>query len=142
MGSQETAQANADLAAATAWGASAAAVQAVQRLGESSPSQAQPVTGPDLAALAAQLQRTRYAPPEYPDRALNDRIGGSVTVEYVVDKKGYTKNVHVVESTPQGIFDRSAVDAIRRWRYRPAQYNGQPVEVPVRTRIRFELPSN
>ena len=143
MRSQETTQANADLASATSWGASAADVAAVQRLGASSPdAAAQPAAGPDLTALAAQLQRTRYVPPEYPDRALNDRIAGTVTVQYTVDKKGYTKDVRVVESTPQGMFDRAATDAIRRWRYRPAKYNGQPVEVPVRTRIRFELPNN
>ena len=98
--------------------------------------------GPNLQALAAQLQRTRYVPPEYPDRALSNRIDGSVTVQYVVDKKGYTKDVQVIESVPKGVFDSAATDAIRRWRYRPAQYDGQPVEVPVRTRIRFELPSN
>ena len=93
------------------------------------------------SAQAAQLQRTRYVAPEYPDRALTDRISGSVTVQYTVDKKGYTRNVRVTESTPKGIFDRAATDAIRQWRYRPAQYNGEPVEVPVRTRIRFELPN-
>jgi TonB family protein len=143
MRSQETAEANADLASATSWGASAASVAAVQRLGAGSPAAAaQPAAGPDLTALAAQLQRTRYVAPEYPERALSDRVGGDVTVQYIVDKKGYTKDVHVVESTPQGVFDRAATDAIRRWRYRPAKYNGQPVEVPVRTRIRFELPSN
>jgi len=49
--------------------------------------------------------------------------------------------VRVTESTPPGVFDRAATDAIRRWRYRPAQYNGEPVAVPVRTRIRFELPN-
>jgi len=38
--------------------------------------------------------------------------------------------------------NRAAIEAIARWRYRPAKYNGQPVEVPVRTRIRFELPNN
>ena len=143
MRSQETAQANADLASAANWGASAVAVAAVQRLGVGSPAAAaQPATGPDLTALAAQLQRTRYVAPEYPDRALGDKISGTVTVQYIVDKKGYTKDVHVVESAPQGVFDRAATDAIGRWRYRPAKYNGQPVEVPVRTRIRFELPNN
>ena len=142
MRSQETRQANADLSAAANWGASAAAVAAVQRLGTSAPAAAQAAAGPDLVALAAGLQRTRYVPPEYPDRALNDRVSGSVTVQYTVDKKGYTRNVHVVEATPPGVFDRAAIDAIARWRYRPAKYNGQPVEVPVRTRIRFELPSN
>ena len=143
MRSQETAQADADLQAATSWGASAAAVAAARRPNMSSPAAAtQSVAGPDLAALAAQLQRTRYVPPEYPDRALNDRISGSVTVQYVVDERGYTKDVQVVDSTPKGVFDRAAVDAIRRWRYRPAKYNGRPVEVPVRTRIRFELPNS
>jgi TonB family protein len=142
MHAGETAPAQADLAAASSWGASAAAVAAVQRLGATSQAQPQAATGPNLQALAAQLQRTRYVPPEYPERALSDRIGGSVTVQYVVDKKGYTKEVRVVESQPKGVFDSAATEAIRRWRYRPAQYNGQPVEVPVRTHILFQLPSN
>ena len=141
MRSSETAQANADLAAATSWGASAAAVAAVQRVGSASQAQPQAAAGPDLQALAQQLQRTRYVAPEYPDRALSDRIGGSVTVQYIVNKKGYTQDVKVIESVPKGVFDSAATDAIRRWRYRPAEYNGQPVEVPVRTRIRFELPN-
>src|SRR6185312_15767414 len=71
MRSQDTALANADLASATSWGASAAVVAAVQRMGASAPVAAQPPTGPDMAALAAHLQRTRYVAPEYPDRALN-----------------------------------------------------------------------
>ena len=141
VSSGATAQANADLAAATTWGASTAAVAAVQRLSSPSQTQSQAAAGPDLQALAAQLQRTRYVAPEYPENALSDRVSGSVTVQYVVDKKGYTRNVRVVESTPKGIFDRAATDAIRRWQYRPATYNGEPVEVPVQTRIRFELPN-
>ena len=141
MRSGETSEANADLASATGWGASMSAVRAVQRLSPASQAQTHAAAGPDMQALAAQLQRTRYVSPEYPDNALNDRIGGSVTVQYVVDKKGYTKEVRVVESTPRGIFDRAATDAIRRWRYRPAKYNGEPVEVPVRTHIVFKLPN-
>ncbi len=140
MRSSETAQANSDLAAATSWGASAAAVAAVRQLGASQ-AQPQAAAGPDLQALAQQLQRTGYVAPEYPDRALTDRISGSVTVQYIVDKKGRTRDVKVVESVPRGVFDDAAIGAIRRWRYRPAQYNGQAVEVPVRTRIRFELPN-
>ncbi|HVS77399.1 MAG TPA: energy transducer TonB, partial [Steroidobacteraceae bacterium] len=140
MRAGETDKASADLAAATTWGASAADVAAVQRLSSSSAPAEEPASGPDLAALAAQLKRTRYVPPEYPDRALSNRISGSVTVQYVVDKKGYTKDVEVTQSTPPGVFDRAATDAIRRWHYRPAKYHGQPVEVPVRTLIRFELP--
>jgi TonB family protein len=140
--SGERDQANADLAAATSWGASAAAVAAVQRLSSASQAAAQATAKPSLQALAAQLQRTRYVAPEYPDNALENRISGSVTVQFVVDKRGRTTNVHVTESNPMGVFDRAATDAIREWRYRPAQYDGKPVPVPVRTLIRFELPKN
>jgi TonB family protein len=142
MRSQQTAQASTDLAAATSWGASAGAVAAVQRLGASAPAASQSAAGPDLAALGARLQRTRYVAPEYPDRALNDRVSGDVTVQYTVDKKGYTRDVRVVASAPAGVFDRAATEAIARWRYRPAKYNGQPIEVPVRTHIVFKLPTN
>jgi protein TonB len=141
IGSGQTAQANTDLAAATGWGATAAAVAAVRRLGAASQAQPQTAAGPDLQVLAQKLQRTRYVPPEYPERALSDRISGSVTVQYVVDRKGRTQDVKIIESVPKGVFDQAAADAIRRWRYRPAQYNGQPIEVPVRTLIRFELPN-
>ena len=142
MRSGERDQASDDLASAKSWGASAAAIASVQRESSAAEAAPQPTSGPDLQALAAQLQRTRYVPPQYPDSAMEDRISGTVTVQYVVDAKGRTKNVRVTESSPRGVFDRAAIDAIREWRYRPATYNGQPVEVPVRTLIRFELPKN
>jgi len=141
MRSGETDQADGDLTAAASWGASASTVAAVRRLGAGSAAPSAAAAEPDVQALAAQLKRTRYVPPEYPDQALNDRVSGSVTVQYTVDKKGYTTDVRVVQSTPPGVFDRAAISAIRDWRYRPAIYNGQPVEVPVRTLIRFELPN-
>jgi len=38
------------------------------------------------------------------------------------------------------VFDKAAVTAVKRWRYEPVKVNGAPVEIPVRTTIRFELP--
>jgi outer membrane biosynthesis protein TonB len=38
------------------------------------------------------------------------------------------------------VFDSAALNAIRHWRYAPTVINGTPVEVPVRTLMRFELP--
>jgi periplasmic protein TonB len=140
MRSGEKDQAQADLAAATSWGASAAAVAAVQRRSSAPEAEPQGAARPDLGALAAQLKRTRYVAPQYPDAALNDRVSGTVTVQYTVDKKGRTRDIKVTESSPPGVFDRAVMDAIREWRYRPAKYHGEPVAVPVRTLIRFELP--
>jgi protein TonB len=46
----------------------------------------------------------------------------------------------VVESTPPGMFERAALRAIERWRYRPAVVDGEPVERRgLQVRLRFEL---
>jgi len=88
-----------------------------------------------------ELKRTKYTPPEFPPKALAQKISGSVTVEYVVDTSGNPRDVRVVEATPPGVFDKAAITAIKHWHYDPVIANGAPVEVPVRTAIRFELPS-
>jgi TonB family protein len=94
------------------------------------------------AQLAASLKRVKYTPPEFPQKALSQRVSGAVTVEYVVDTNGDPRDVHVVEATPPGVFDRAAITAVKHWHYEPVVANGAPVEVPVRTAIRFELPAN
>jgi protein TonB len=49
-------------------------------------------------------------------------------------------NVRVIESTPPGMFDKAALQAIQRWRYRPAVMDGQTVERRgVQVRLRFQL---
>ena len=57
-----------------------------------------------------------------------------------VDKRGATRDVRVVEATSPGVFDQAAITAVRSWRYQPMLVNGSAVEVPVTTRVRFELP--
>ncbi len=79
-------------------------------------------------------------PPEFPSKALAQRVSGTVTIEYIVDTNGDPRDVRVVEATPPGVFDHAALTAVKRWHYEPVVANGAPVEVPVRTAIRFELP--
>jgi len=67
-------------------------------------------------------------------------MGGVVTVEFTVDTNGDPRDVHVVEATPPGVFEKSALSAVKKWHYEPLSVNGQPVEIPVRTSIRFEPP--
>jgi TonB family protein len=125
--------ADADLAQAKHWGADPKDLLAVQQL-------AAPQPKADPATLAAALKRLRAPPPDYPPAALASRISGSVTVEFTVSTAGEPHDVHVVEATPPGVFDQAAVSAVRHWRYVPLLVDGAAVEVPVRTRMRFELP--
>jgi TonB family protein len=128
---------DADIAAARHWGADAAGISAVQQL-QNKPQAGAPAI--NTAALGSQLKQTRSAAPEYPQSALAHQIAGSVLLTYTVDSGGVPRDVHVIESTPPGVFDASAVTAVRRWRYAPVVVNGTAVEVPVRTQVRFELP--
>jgi periplasmic protein TonB len=57
-----------------------------------------------------------------------------------VDTNGDPRDVRVVEATPPGVFDHAAITAVKRWHYDPVVVNGAPVEIPIRTSIRFELP--
>ena len=93
-----------------------------------------------MAALAAQLKRTHYVAPEYPQSALDNKLAGVVTLDFTVGVKGDTSDVRVTDSSPPGVFDKAAVSAVKHWRYEPVKSNGAAVEIPVRTTIRFELP--
>lgn len=128
--------ADADIALARRWGADPQELLAVQQL----QSQPKAAAATDLAALAANLKRVRATPPDYPQNALNQRLSGSVTLEYTVDTRGETRDVHVIEASPPGVFDQAAISAVKHWRYAPMIVNGSAVEVPVKARVRFELP--
>ncbi|MEG2805370.1 energy transducer TonB [Stenotrophomonas sp.] len=73
-------------------------------------------------------------PPSYPRAALRRGDAGSVVVRVEVDATGYPNNVTVIQRSGSRDLDRAATDAVRRWRFQPAQSNGQPVpgtiEVP------------
>jgi TonB family protein len=136
-----------DLNLAKRWGADPKDILAVQQIqntpkagGASAAARSAAAAGVSPASLAASLKRTRYVPPEFPSKALSQRVSGAVTVEYTVDASGDTRDVRVIEATPPGVFDKAAVTAVKRWHYEPVIANGAPVEVPVRTSIRFELP--
>ncbi|MFL6602020.1 MAG: energy transducer TonB [Steroidobacteraceae bacterium] len=135
-----------DLNLAKRWGADPKEILAVQQIqsapktGSSAAARSAAAAGMNPASLAASLKRTRYVPPEFPSKALAQRVSGAVTVEYTVDASGDPRDVRVIEATPPGVFDKAAVTAVKRWHYDPVIANGGPVEVPVRTSIRFELP--
>jgi periplasmic protein TonB len=77
--------------------------------------------------------------PQYPRRAAERGLEGFVLLEFTVTRQGTVRDPVVVEST-SSIFDRAAIDAVMRFRYRPRVIDGEPVEVPgVRFRITFEL---
>lgn len=78
--------------------------------------------------------------PRYPSRALSRGIEGWVLMEFAISELGLAVNPVVIESEPPGIFDRAALSAVKRWKYRPMIEDGRPRMRPgVRQLISFEI---
>lgn len=78
--------------------------------------------------------------PKYPSRALTRGIEGFVDVQFDVTEFGATENIRVLRAEPEGVFERSALQAVKRWKYKPMMQDGESVGSPNhRDRIRFKL---
>ena len=78
--------------------------------------------------------------PIYPRRALTRNIEGHVLLEFVVTATGAVRDPVVIEAKPPGFFERAAIQAALKFKYKPKVIDGEPVEVSgVRNRIVFEM---
>lgn len=79
-------------------------------------------------------------PPQYPRHALLNRVEGWVIVEFTIDTQGRVKSPRVVDASPKGVFEGAALNAVKRFRFKPRTLGGTPIEVQgIRNRIRFSL---
>jgi TonB family protein len=77
--------------------------------------------------------------PQYPPRALEQKVGGYVQLEFDITTAGKVENVRVVKSD-DAQFEQSAFDALSKWRYLPRLTAGKRVRRDgVQTIIRFVL---
>jgi protein TonB len=78
--------------------------------------------------------------PIYPRRALTRGLEGWVLLEFTVTKLGTVVDIKVLESDPPNIFDKAAVSAAAKFKYKPKVVNGEPIDTAgVLHRISFEL---
>ncbi|KRG39781.1 energy transducer TonB [Stenotrophomonas pictorum JCM 9942] len=66
--------------------------------------------------------------PTYPPAALRRGDSGTVVVQAVVDTRGVPLDVKIIQRSGSRDLDRAALDAVRNWRFQPAQSNGQPMQ--------------
>ncbi len=77
--------------------------------------------------------------PVYPPKAGQTRASGTVVLQAVIGKDGTVENLKVV-SGPD-LLQQAALDAVKKWRYRPYVSNGEPVEVQTTINVIFTLGS-
>ncbi|WP_422379394.1 TonB family protein [Marinicellulosiphila megalodicopiae] len=66
--------------------------------------------------------------PVYPMSALKRNITGKVQVDFIIDTNGRAKNIQIIESIPEGIFDRSVLKAVNQTKYQPVIESGEVLQ--------------
>ena len=130
----QPARAEALLQMAAGLGASAELTTLDQRLAQAKLASAGPpeVTEGDLTKVKA-LEL------EYPVGALSKGVEGWVSVSYTVTAEGKVTGVKVLDSSPAGVFEAAATQALSRVRYKPMLQGGKPIVVVTRLRIAFRM---
>ncbi len=119
-------------------------------------SQANP--GPDAAGLyhvghGVTAPETIFQPePEYTEQARKRKLRGNLnsTFSVVVDAKGMPQDIRLLHSVADGYTDKkdrvaaqtldaSNMETVRRYRFQPAMYKGEPVPVRMNLEIDFNI---
>jgi TonB family protein len=81
--------------------------------------------------------KTHNVQPHYPREAQKQGIEGDVILQATIDTKGNLTSLKAVQGNP--ILVKAAVDAVKKWKYRPYILNGEPVEVETTIKIQFHI---
>lgn len=76
--------------------------------------------------------------PDYSEEARKARYQGSTGLRIIVDENGAVRHIEVTRPLGLGL-DEKAVEAVRRWRFRPGLRDGKPVPVWAAVEVYFRL---
>jgi TonB family protein len=76
--------------------------------------------------------------PEYSEEARKAKYQGTVVVYAEVDPNGRAMNLRIMQSLGLGL-DEKALEAIKKWRFRPGYKDGKPVTVAATIEVNFRL---
>jgi protein TonB len=79
----------------------------------------------------------RKVTPEYPKEARDQRIQGTVQLHIIVGKDGKVLQAELISGHP--VFAQAALEAVRKWEYKPVLLNGEAVEVDTTVDIVFSF---
>ena len=80
-----------------------------------------------------------YSPdPKYSKEARHAKCQGICVLWLVVGTDGLPREIRVSRSLAYGL-DEKAIEAVRKWRFKPATKDGKPVAVEVSVQVNFHL---
>jgi len=82
----------------------------------------------------------RKIDPKYPPTLIDERVEGEVVLYAVIRSDGSVDSIQLVRGIDEQL-DANAMDALSRWKFRPAAKQGTPVELEAIVHIPFHPPS-
>lgn len=76
--------------------------------------------------------------PEYSEEARKAKYQGTVVLKVIVDSTGRVVNPLIIRSLGLGL-DEKAIEAVRKWKFRPGYKDGKPVPVTAVIEVSFRL---
>lgn len=77
--------------------------------------------------------------PMYPYSARRKNITGKVVLKFLVNSNGGVEKISVLKAEPEGVFEESAKQAVRKWHFKPGVYQDEPVATWVIVPIQFNM---
>lgn len=82
----------------------------------------------------------RTAAPAYPDELRREGVSGLVMVKCDIDAQGNVTGTEI-EKSSNAAFEKPAVDAVKKWKFKPAKQDGAPIAIKVTIPIKFVFES-
>jgi periplasmic protein TonB len=82
-------------------------------------------------------QLLKSVPPVYPQMARTQRVAGSVRIDALIDATGKVTTMKVLSGPV--LLHQAAMDAVRQWKYQPAQLDGNPTSMHLTVTVQFRL---
>ncbi len=92
----------------------------------------------DVADLEKRPELLASVSPQYPPDLRKARVEGAVTIVFVLDESGRVEDPRV-ENSSRPEFEKPALDAVRKWKFRPGMKDGVAVRTYMRLPMRFRL---
>ena len=78
------------------------------------------------------------ADPEYSEKARKQKINGTILIGFIVDTNGVPTHIQVEKGLGFGL-DEKAVEAVSKYRFKPATEDGKPVEAELKIEVNFQI---
>jgi len=82
-----------------------------------------------------QARLLQSVPPIYPPTARAQNVSGDVKIDALIDANGNVSSVKIISGP--ALLHQAALNAVKQWKYEPAQLNGKPTPVQVAVTVHF-----